>query len=270
MRRTDEPCGGEAVSRRPAAVLLDIDGVLVVGDRPVPGAIQALDWIRETGISFRCVTNGTRRSRATIAARLADFGFPTEPKDIFSPAIAAVRRIRGVGADSCHLVSTGDVHLDLLNGGCRLVDSDTPFVVVGDAAENWTYGAMNRAFRLLLDGACLIALERDRYWREQDGLSLGAGPFVAGLEYAAGCAAEVLGKPSPAFFRLALDDLDRASGPILMIGDDPVADIGGARGAGCAGWLVRTGKYRDGDAIPAAAVPDRVIDSIADLPAILE
>ena len=179
------------MSRRPAAVLLDIDGVLVVGDRPVPGAIQALDWIRETGISFRCVTNGTRRSRATIAARLADFGFPTEPKDIFSPAIAAVRRIRGVGADSCHLVSTGDVHLDLLNGGCRLVDSDTPFVVVGDAAENWTYGGMNRAYRLLLDGACLPVLEVPGFSQGPQGQNDAAG---GGVERREGASETLSGK----------------------------------------------------------------------------
>ena len=254
----------------PAALLLDIDGVLIVGNRPVPGAVQALDWLEEADIPFRCISNATRRSRSTIAARLAGFGFPVEPDLIVTPAAAAVRRIRGEGADSCHLVATGDVHRDLVSGGCRLVDTDTPFVVVGDAGAAWTYEAMNRAFRLLTDGACLLALERDRCWRDHDGLSLGAGPFVAGLEYAAGCTAELMGKPSPAFFRLALDDLGVPAESVLMIGDNPIADIEGAQGAGCRGWLVRTGMYRDGDREASVVRPDRVIDSIAELPALLE
>ncbi len=256
------------MSPRPAAVLLDIDGVLTIGDLPLPGALETVRWLRGAGVPFRCVTNSTRRSRGSIAARLQALGFPIPAAQVFTPAAAAVRRIRGERADSCHLVATGDVHLDLEAGGCRLVDQDAPFVVVGDAGEAWSYGAMNRAFRLLVGGARLLALERDRYWRNQDGLSLGAGPFVAGLEYAAGVEAEVMGKPSPAFFRLALDDLGVPAGSAVMIGDDPVSDIGGAEGAGCAGWLVRTGKFRDGD-LAALAHPDRVLDSIADLPALL-
>ena len=257
------------MNSRPDALLFDIDGVLIVGGRPVPGAARALHWLKENAVPFRCVSNATRRSRSTIAAHLAGFGFPVEPSLVFTPAVAAVRRIRGEGADSCHLVATGDVHRDFLAGDCRLVDADAPFVVVGDAGEHWTYGAMNRAFRLLADGARLLALERDRYWRDRDGLSLGAGPFVAGLEYAAGCTAEVMGKPSPAFFRLALDDLGVPAGSVLMIGDDPVSDVEGARGAGCDAWLVRTGKFREVFLEKAPARPERVIDSVADLPALL-
>ena len=258
------------MSPRPTAVLLDIDGVLMVGDRPVPGACSVVRWLHGAGIPFRCVTNSTRRSRGTIAARLRASGLPVSAAQIFTPAAAAVRRIHSGGADSCHLVATGDVHLDLEAGGCRLVDEEAPFVVVGDAGDAWSYGALNRAFRLLVGGARLLALERDRYWRDHDGLSLGAGPFVAGLEYAAGIEGEVMGKPSPAFFRLALDDIGVPASAAVMIGDDLVSDIGGARGAGCAGWLVRTGKFRDSDLAASPVRPDRVLESIADLPALLE
>ena len=150
------------------------------------------------------------------------------------------------------------------------MDGEAPYVVVGDAGDRWTYGSMNRAFRLLVGGARLLALERDRYWRDADGLALSAGPFVAGLEYAAGVTAEVVGKPSPAFFRLALADLGVPADRAVMVGDDVATDIGGARAAGLAAFLVRTGKFR-AEALAAAPVaPDRVLDSIADLRALLE
>lgn len=252
------------------AVLIDLDGVLYVGDDPVPGAVEVVEWLRDERIPFRCVTNTTRRSRRSVAARLRDLGFEIPEAWCFTPALAAVRRLGEEGATSCHLIATGDVSLDFEEAGIRLVDEAAPWVVVGDAGDGWTYGAMNRAFRLLLDGAGLLALERDRYWRDADGLALSAGPFVAGLEYAAGVTAEVVGKPSPAFYRLALADLGVPAERAVMIGDDLESDIGGAQAAGLTALLVRTGKFRPGVLAASRVAPDRVLDSIADLPALLE
>ena len=188
------------------AVLIDLDGVLFVGDAPVPGAVETLEWLRDERIPFRCVTNTTRRSRRAVAARLEGLGLAIPEAWCFTPALAAVRRLGEEGVAACHLIATGDVHRDFEEAGIRLADGEAPYVVVGDAGDWWTYGGMNRAFRLLLDGARLLALERDRFWRDADGLALSAGPFVAALEYGAGVTAEVVGKPSPAFFRLALAD----------------------------------------------------------------
>lgn len=252
------------------AVLLDIDGVLAVGDRPVPGAAEVVDWLRERGIPFRCVTNTTRRSRRSVAARLATLGLSIPVEWCFTPALAAVQRLREDGIGACHLVAAGDVGQDFEEAGIRLVTDDAPCVVVGDAGDRWTYDVLNRAFRMVLDGAGLIALERDRYWRDADGLVLAAGPFVAALEYAAGVPAEVVGKPSPAFFLHAVTDLGVLAGRVVMVGDDLETDIGGARDAGLRGVLVRTGKFRE-DTLAAGRVrPDRVLDSVADLPALLE
>jgi ribonucleotide monophosphatase NagD (HAD superfamily) len=103
-----------------------------------------------------------------------------------------------------------------------------------------------------------------------DGLSLDVGPFVAALEYAARTEAFVVGKPAPAFFSTALAGTGADPSRAAMIGDDVESDVGGALRAGLAGILVRTGKYRE-DALRASGVrPTLVIDSIADLPALLE
>lgn len=251
------------------AVLIDLDGVLYVGEAPVPGAIEAIEWLRDEGIPFRCVTNTTRRSRSAVAARLHDLGFTIPEAWCFTPAMAAVRRLDEEEIPACHLVATGDVCRDFEESGIRLDERSAPCVVAGDAGDRWTYESMNRAFRLLIGGARLLALERDRYWRDADGLALSAGPFVAALEYAAGVAAEVVGKPSPAFFRLALADLGVAAERTVMVGDDVATDIGGAKAAGLAAFLVRTGKYRPDTLAAASVPPDRVMDSIAELPVVL-
>ena len=141
-------------------------------------------------------------------------------------------------------------------------------VVVGDLGAAWTFDLMNRAFRQLLGGAELLAIQRNRYWKTQDGLTLDAGPFVAALEYAAGKQAVTAGKPSAAFFEAAARSLGLPASQVLMVGDDVASDVEGAMAAGLRGALVRTGKFRPGD-LERETPPDAVIDSIADLPRLL-
>ena len=120
-------------------------------------------------------------------------------------------------------------------------------MVIGDAADAFSYEHLNRAFRLVLDGARLLAVGDNRYFKEGEGLSLDAGPFVKALEYAADCEAIILGKPSPAFFHAAAAQLGCLPGQVLMVGDDVFSDVNGALKAGLKAALVRTGKYRSGD-----------------------
>src|SRR3712207_5356153 len=113
-----------------------------------------------------------------------------------------------------------------------------------------------------MDGAGLIALQRNRYWRKENGLALDAGPFVAALEYASGQSATVVGKPEKGFFRLALEDLGLEAHEVAMVGDDAEADVAGAQAAGLHGILVKTGKYHP----EAEGEPDLLLDSVASLP----
>ena len=182
---------------------------------------------------------------------------------IFTPPLAAADYMKARGRTRCHLLGTPDIATEFRDQGITLDGDEVDYVVVGDAGDGFSYEQMNRAFRLLLDGAMLLALEKDRYWMGRDGLLLSAGPFVAALEYASGKSAEIIGKPSPGFFRLALDSMDALPGETAMIGDDIVTDIGGAMAFGMKGILVRTGKFRP-EAVAASGIkPTRVIDSIA-------
>ncbi len=142
-------------------------------------------------------------------------------------------------------------------------------MIVGDLGEGWDYEVLNRAFRQLMDGAALIALQKNRYWETAEGLSLDAGPFVSALEYATGREAEVVGKPSPAFFELALGELGVSADHAAMVGDDVEADVGGAMEAGLAGILVRTGKYREDLVRESGIEATATVDSIADVPALI-
>jgi HAD-superfamily subfamily IIA hydrolase, TIGR01458 len=251
--------------RRIRGILIDLDGVLYTGDTAVPGAVTTLQALTDNGYPFRCLSNSTRKCRQTIAARLETMGFSIPESSIFTPPLAAVRYMKDSKKDRAFLLVTGDVGRDFA-GACTDDGSvQTDYVVVGDAGDKVTYANLNHAFRCLMEGAGLIALERDRYWMDKDGLSLSAGPVVAALEIAAGTKATVVGKPSQEFFALALKDLGLPKEEVMMIGDDIATDIGGAQGAGIRGALVRTGKFRAEVLKESPVRPDRVIDSINDI-----
>lgn len=145
-------------------------------------------------------------------------------------------------------------------------DDERPdVVIVGDLGERSGYAALNRAFRQVMAGAELVALQKNRYWLRADGLSLDVGPFVAALEYATGREAYVVGKPPRGFFHEVLRELGVPASAAAMVGDDVESDVGGALDAGLARILVRTGNNRD--AVRASGIrPTATIDAIADLP----
>ena len=255
------------------ALLLDLDGTLYVSGAAVPGAPETVAALRRAGIPFRFVTNTTSRPRTGLVERLQGYGFTAVPEEVLTPVTAAARiaRARGctVVAPFLPAPALADLSdLALVGGTSRLPADRTPqAVLVGDLGEKWTYALMQEAFTYVLDGALLIALSRDRYWRRGGVLALDAGPFVAGLEYATSRAAILAGKPSPEFFRAAVASLPAGSAEagLAMIGDDLWSDVRGAQEAGYRGWLVRTGKFREDALQDSGIVPDRILESITDL-----
>jgi len=255
------------------ALLLDLDGTLYVSGAAVPGAPETVAALRRAGIPFRFVTNTTSRPRAGLVERLQGYGFTAAPEEVLTPVTAAARiaRARGctVVAPFLPAPALADLpDLALVGGTSGLPADRTPqAVLVGDLGEQWTYALMQEAFTYVLDGALLIALSRDRYWRRGGVLALDAGPFVAGLEYATSRDAILAGKPSPEFFRAAVASLPAGSaeGGLAMIGDDLWSDVRGAQEAGYRGWLVRTGKFREDALRESGIVPDRILESVTDL-----
>jgi HAD superfamily hydrolase (TIGR01458 family) len=249
------------------ALLLDLSGVLYVQEEAVPGAREALDRLRSSELRIRLVTNTTMRSRRQILERLERLGLEADPEELLTPAALAARRCREAGHRRVKLLVADDLREDLtdLDEGEGEVDA----VVMGDLGEGFTYEVLNEAFREVRAGAELIALQKNRYWETAEGLSLDAGPFVAAVEYAADREAVVVGKPSEAFFELALSDLGVEPAGAAMVGDDVEADVGGALDAGIAGILVRTGKYREEDVRASGIEPTATVDSIADVPGLI-
>jgi HAD superfamily hydrolase (TIGR01458 family) len=247
------------------AVLVDLDGVLYVEDEPVPGAAEAVSALHEGGLALRFVTNTTARSKRQTLERLQRLGFEVAPEELVTPAALARAHCERAGHARVALIMNEDVKEDF--EGLTAAEEAVDAVIMGDLGEAFGFPILNHAFRLVMEGAELIALQKNRFWMTPHGLSLDAGPFVAAVEYATGREALVVGKPARAFFELVLGDLGVPASAAAMIGDDVETDVGGAIAAGLAGVLVRTGKYREDFVTGSGIVPTATIDSIADLPA---
>ena len=255
------------MSLSPRAVLLDLDGVLYVEDEPVPGAAEAVERMRAAGLTLRFVTNTTSQSRAATLEKLSELGFDVGDEELITPALLAVQHCRERGHRRVALLMTDEVKLDFAE--LEEAGDGADAVIVGDLGERFGYDVLNHAFRELLAGAELVALQKNRYWLREDGLCLDVGPFVAALEYAAACEAHVVGKPAAAFFGHVLERAGATPDQAVMVGDDIESDIGGALSAGLAAVLVRTGKYRSDAVLANGIKATATVDSIADVPDVL-
>ena len=249
--------------KKTTGFIFDIDGVLYVGDRVIPGAVEAIEYIKSRDYPCRFTTNTTTKSLDNLHRKLVNLGLPIEKNEIFSATTAAALFLRHKNSPTCFFLLTDDPMGDFAE--FPVSESNPEYVVVGDVGKRWDYDLMNRVFNMMINGAELIALHKGRYWQVEDGLRMDIGAFVAGLEYVTGKTATVIGKPSKAFFMFALESMKLPAGKVVMVGDDINNDIDGARKAGMKTILVKTGKYREELIAQTDIKPDLVMSSVADL-----
>jgi len=254
-----------------ACILLDIDGVLHVSGEAIPGAQEAVARLRESGHTLRFVTNNSTRPRAQLTEELVGLAFELSEDEIQTPARTAASEL--VGKRVFALVMPGVVP-DL--EGLELVGEGAEAVLLGGCDEtlepNQVFSYMNlaRAFAELQGGADFMCLHKNRWWQTSRGPMLDAGAFVAGLEYATGLEATVVGKPSPTYFAAALDALGAEPELTWLVGDDAESDVRPAQLFGMRTALVRTGKFRPDTLERLDVTPEAVLSSIADLPGWLD
>ncbi|KAM6963910.1 phospholysine phosphohistidine inorganic pyrophosphate phosphatase [Tautogolabrus adspersus] len=245
-------------------VILDMCGVLYDsgegGGVAIPGSVEAVKKLKTSDLQLRFCTNETQANREEFVAKLGRLGFDISVPEVFSPAPAAVAVLKERGLRPHLLVYDG------LLPEFDTVDKTNPnCVVIGDAADKFSYENLNEAFRVLLglEKPVLFSLGQGRYYKETDGLKLDVGVYMKALEFACDLKAEVIGKPSPMFFQSVLNDMGLQPHEVLMIGDDLVNDVGGAQNCGMKGVQVRTGKYRPCDERHATVTADGTVDNLA-------
>ena len=264
--------------------LLDLDGTVYVGSRPLPGAVGAVARLRDLGVTVRFVTNTDSVTPAALVDRLRGMGIPATGGEVLTPVILAGQLLHELPAPKLLALASPGIR-DLLAEFLAGPGKPPTHVLICDPSYGATYAELDDAFRAVRGGAELLATQVARIARRDDGEHLDTGGFVRLLEYATARQARVLGKPSADFFRLAVDAAGVPPDRAVMVGDDRSADIAGAHHAGIRAVLVRTGKSADphpqppparsagpetGAAAAAdAAQPDRTIDGLGELPGLL-
>ena len=252
--------------RKAKGFLFDLDGVFYQSGKPLPGAIDALSYLRKSNLPFRFLTNTTTKNRHTLQENLTNIGLACIENEIISAGFAGIDFLRKKGSPSCRFFITENLKQDYIEFE---EDLENPEVIVIGDFDEWTYDLLNEAFYHVMNGAEIIALHKGKYYKVDSGLRLDAGGFVAALEFATGQKAHVVGKPNKAFFQCALDDLSLTPEDVVMFGDDLINDVQGAQNHRIPGILVKSGKYHEGMVESSGINPDGLIDSIADLPTIL-
>ncbi|KAI9306119.1 HAD-like domain-containing protein [Cunninghamella echinulata] len=245
------------------ALLIDLSGTIHIDSKVIPGAIEAIEKLRTNNIPFKFATNTTKVSSKKLVEKLNNIGFNISPNEVFTSLSACHDLIKAKNLRPLLFMEE-----DALEEFKDIKTENENAVVVGLAPSNFHYAKMNQAFRLMIQNPDipLIAVHKAKYFADKDEeLSLGPGPFVTALEYAAGTTATIVGKPTKSFFELALKQIgfENNPGSVAIIGDDVNSDLGdGAEKLGLHRILVRTGKYRQGDENKLTGDKTYVFDSV--------
>tara|TARA_Y100001970_G_scaffold30297_1_gene37620 strand:+ start:762 stop:1547 length:786 start_codon:yes stop_codon:yes gene_type:complete len=249
-------------------LLLDLEGVLYQGDKIIDGAFESINEIKKNNIKIRYLTNTTTTPRKLILNKLIKFGLPVQESDIFSPVIAANNFLNEKKISRIFLLAEKNLIEDFKK---MELDTKKPqAVIIGDIYKNFNWDILNKTFQIISDNnSIIIALHKNKYCRRDEKIALDLGPFVSALEYATSSKAFVMGKPEKNFFDLAIKDMNLKYNKVLMIGDDILSDIDGAKKNQIMSIQVKTGKYQKKDESSFYTQPDFRLNSIVDLPSFL-
>jgi len=250
------------------SVVMDMDGVLWLGDTPLPGFAAFFEHIRAKNLPFVLATNNSSKAPADYIAKLERLGVTgIAESQILTSGTTAISYLKtNYPAGSPMHVLGGDGLRGLItNAGFTLTDHGAQAVVVG-LDPQLTYEKLRRAALLIRAGANFIATNTDATIPSPDGLAPGAGSIVAALKTATDCIPTEMGKPHAPMFQAALHLLNTPAQNTLMIGDRLNTDIAGAQNVGLRTALVLTGVATQADLTTSPIQPDAVY---ADLPALI-
>ena len=250
-------------------ILFDLDGVIYQGDSLISGAKESINLLRQNNIPCRFITNTTRMTKKNLVTKLQAMGLILEVNEVFAAPHAAVEYCKNMKYTTIDLVvPDNEIEEDFIDFDLHAENPQA--IVLGDMGNLFTFDLLNALFKKILNGAEIVAMHKNKYWHSRNGLTLDLGAFVAALEFATEKEAVVIGKPNPHLFQLAVKPWGLSFQSIYMVGDDIGGDIGGANNVGMQSILVKTGKYREESLKRSEITPDFIINSVADLPELLQ
>ena len=248
-----------------ANYLMDMDGVLVREDRPIPGADAFIDHLQRLGLRYLVLTNNSIYTPRDLSARLAQIGLSVPPESIWTSALATAQFLDHQRPNgTAFVIGEAGLTTALHETGYVLAERDPDYVVLGET-RSYSLGRITQAIRLIAAGARFIATNPDPAGPSPDGVVPATGAVAALISRATGVEPYFVGKPNPLMMREALRAIDAHSQSTVMIGDRMDTDIVAGIEAGLETILVLTGITAREEAERFPYRPTRIVDSVADL-----
>jgi NagD protein len=245
--------------------LTDMDGVLVHEERALTGATEFLDRLRQKQRPFLVLTNNSIYTPRDLAARLARAGLQVPEEAIWTSALATATFVADqLPGGSAYVIGEAGMTTALYEAGYTLTDTDPDFVVLGET-RTYSFEAITRAIRLILDGARFIATNPDVTGPSAEGPMPATGSVAALITKATGKDPYFVGKPNPMMFRSALNRIEAHSETTAMVGDRMDTDVVAGIEAGLETVLVLTGSTTASEVGRYPFRPSHVLNSIADV-----
>ena len=253
--------------------LLDVEGTIVLDKKytPVPGSVRWYNSLVKKGAKARLVTNNTTESPDDLYSILRKKGFKFEKEDLFTCLTVALARMKRNGVKSCMAFTYPGVKRYLKQNDITPLDSKNVDAVLVGHDPTITYKKLNTAVGAIIEnGAKLYTLHRNRRFVDENRETvMSSGPIAKALENACMVKASLCGKPDRRFFESSIKGWDVDRSEILMVSDDPFADLVGAKKIGMATCWVMTGSHKDKGAVKKIAEgyhPDYILESVKDIP----
>ncbi|GIV95787.1 MAG: acid sugar phosphatase [Herpetosiphonaceae bacterium] len=248
-------------------LLLDIDGVLHRSWVPLPGAVELPAALTRLGIRYMCVTNNATRTPDQVSKELHAIGIPIPASQIMTSALATAHELRKRATRGTRVYTVGmrGLHEAIFGDGYFVLDTYRPEYVVVGADFELVYEKLRVACLAIRAGARFIGTNPDKTFPTEEGLIPGCGAILAALEAATGITPEIIGKPKPALFHAALEQLGVSPEAAAMVGDRLDTDIAGGHAAGLRTIFVGTGVDTIDDARLFPSQPDLVVVDLGEL-----
>jgi NagD protein len=245
--------------------VIDMDGVLVHGERAIPGACDFIKRLHDGGHKFLILTNNSRYTPLDLQHRLKSSGFQVDEKNFFSSAMATASFVKSQKPDGSAFILGGTGLYQALNEvGYTLTDYNPDYVILGET-DSYSYDKIIRATQLIAGGVSFIATNPDPAGPAESGLVPACGAVAALLEKATGYKPYFIGKPNPLIMRLALRYLNEHSENAVMVGDSMQTDMRVGLESGMETILVLSGISTRETIKKYPYHPMRIAESVAEI-----
>ncbi|MGB7290830.1 MAG: HAD-IIA family hydrolase [Thermodesulfobacteriota bacterium] len=253
--------------------LIDLDGVVYIGDKPISGSIETLLILKDLGKTLIFLTNDPRSSVNDYSDKLNQFGFPAKSQDIITSSMAIAYYIQSNHKDvknrKAYVVGSDALKDEITKIGLELVAGEeaksADFVIIG-GHPGFHYEEIKISSLAIRNGAYFYATSRDPYIPTEEGLVPATGAVLASIEVASGQKAIIGGKPEKIIFEVAMTRKHlRPKERTGVIGDRLDSDIIGGKRAGIKTILVLSGSTKEADLYSGDLIPDYVINDLTGL-----